>query len=327
MAAVIIKSEPFLQKLWYILANEPSELIGWSSDGTFFVIPDIENVEANVLPKYFRSKHFGSFQRQLNYFNFHKTRIFGGGSCFSHESFHRDTPERVPMIKRKVGTNETTKCTQTLHSLKRAATYPPDRYSQPCLLEGEDPKFRAAEIGRHIRAGRAEFNKLMFREPSAAADILLGPTDICPLFEELTRDNSKRQRHFEPCDYANADEFVYVRQIRQLNKLAAEQKLAEIEASLVAIKEEASLDSTYDGGACDAVRQELVDIEAEVSAIHEETNRGQYGRAGELEGLKAALTEVAAIRAEALETPNAARACLQSREAAAVAVYSGDQQP
>lgn len=41
-------------------------IISWSASGKAFRIADVDSFVATVLPKYFRTKKFSSFQRNLN---------------------------------------------------------------------------------------------------------------------------------------------------------------------------------------------------------------------------------------------------------------------
>jgi hypothetical protein len=84
-----------------MLEQEDQQLIRWDTDGTAFIIPDLKAVEDTILPRYFRGKHFSSFQRQMNYFGFHKRKLANGHCSFCHSSFHREFPEKLILIKRK----------------------------------------------------------------------------------------------------------------------------------------------------------------------------------------------------------------------------------
>jgi HSF-type DNA-binding len=48
--------------------NRPNDVfvITWSDSGKAFCITDVEEFAAVILPKYFRTKKFSSFQRNLN---------------------------------------------------------------------------------------------------------------------------------------------------------------------------------------------------------------------------------------------------------------------
>jgi hypothetical protein len=68
MVHKIDKNKPFILKLWMMLEYEDPKLLRWQEDGSAFLIPELKAVEDHVLPKYFRGKHFSSFQRQVSRF-------------------------------------------------------------------------------------------------------------------------------------------------------------------------------------------------------------------------------------------------------------------
>ena len=53
-------------KLALVSPPQDKVYITWSESGLAFRIHDIDGFTANVLPKYFRTKKFSSFQRNLN---------------------------------------------------------------------------------------------------------------------------------------------------------------------------------------------------------------------------------------------------------------------
>ena len=65
----------FLIKLWEILDTEDTSIVRWSSDGYGFDLLDRNKFIEVVLPKYFKTALFSSFQRQLNYFGFKQIKI------------------------------------------------------------------------------------------------------------------------------------------------------------------------------------------------------------------------------------------------------------
>ena len=67
-----MKVQKFIKKLREILDSENKDIINWGKDNCSFEIYDIAKFEADILPKYYKSVKFKSFQRQLNYFNFKK---------------------------------------------------------------------------------------------------------------------------------------------------------------------------------------------------------------------------------------------------------------
>jgi hypothetical protein len=112
-------STPFLIKLWTILA-EPgfSHAISWNRDNRGFTIHDNDALETDVLPSYFRSTQFSSFQRQLNYFAFRKV----GKKGYAHALFDRAQPQLVLQIKRKTNTGNLNKKRQAVSRSRRKQT-------------------------------------------------------------------------------------------------------------------------------------------------------------------------------------------------------------
>ncbi len=72
--------QQFPRRLYTMLESEsscPSDppLIQWSHSGQAFRIVDIEQFSTDVLPKYFRTSKFSSFQRNLNLVSFSSSVI------------------------------------------------------------------------------------------------------------------------------------------------------------------------------------------------------------------------------------------------------------
>jgi hypothetical protein len=91
--------ETFPMKLHRLLADlEQKEggtkMAAFLPDGQSFMIKNPFKFEKNVMPMYFpRMKHFASFQRQLNLYDF--TRVGGRGpakGAYRHEMFVRGLP-------------------------------------------------------------------------------------------------------------------------------------------------------------------------------------------------------------------------------------------
>jgi hypothetical protein len=100
---------PFLRKLWAILEDvESVDAISWDYPlRQSFTIHSAKLMERDVLPRFFKSHLFNSFQRQLNYFGFCK--LGKEGFIYYLELFRADAPGNLLMIKRKVNTGNLTK--------------------------------------------------------------------------------------------------------------------------------------------------------------------------------------------------------------------------
>jgi heat shock transcription factor 1 len=77
------------------------DIIFWNKDGKSFRVKDIKTLENEVLPKYFKHNNFTSFVRQLNMYNFSKSRNSDKSKEFRHKYFIRHHPELLNQITRK----------------------------------------------------------------------------------------------------------------------------------------------------------------------------------------------------------------------------------
>ena len=51
-----------------------NDIIAWNEDGNGFIVKNVNKFSDEVLPKKFKHNNFSSFIRQLNMYDFHKTR-------------------------------------------------------------------------------------------------------------------------------------------------------------------------------------------------------------------------------------------------------------
>jgi hypothetical protein len=94
---------PFLIKIYEILENPIHyDLISWNLEGNAFIIKNVTEFTEKVLPKYFKHNNFASFVRQLNLYDFHKSRYDNNGSEFFHRCFKRSERHLLAEIKRKM---------------------------------------------------------------------------------------------------------------------------------------------------------------------------------------------------------------------------------
>jgi hypothetical protein len=82
---------------------EMSHFVSWNPEGTVFIIRKPREFAAVVLPIYFRTGKFASFQRQLHAYGFVRTNLYGGRQdehVYQHERFLRDRKGLIKTIKR-----------------------------------------------------------------------------------------------------------------------------------------------------------------------------------------------------------------------------------
>ena len=92
----------FLEKLYDIMENVSlAPYICWQPDGLSFLIRDVQAVSEFVLPYYFKHNNIQSFVRQLNMYNFTKTRHDSNYREFRQPMFQRGRRYLLSMIKRK----------------------------------------------------------------------------------------------------------------------------------------------------------------------------------------------------------------------------------
>ncbi|GKY99988.1 hypothetical protein MPSEU_000952300 [Mayamaea pseudoterrestris] len=91
-------------------ANHP-KIIGWSETGRAFRIFDVSAFSLAVLPRYFRTKKFSSFQRNLNLYGFTKVRRGPDLDMYAHPSFVRDSPDSLVHLRKLGGARKNSQLT------------------------------------------------------------------------------------------------------------------------------------------------------------------------------------------------------------------------
>ncbi|KAL7569772.1 hypothetical protein ACA910_005714 [Epithemia clementina (nom. ined.)] len=90
-------------------------IISWSESGKAFHIRNISDFANTILSKYFRTKKFSSFQRNLNLYGFTKLRRGPEINMYAHSSFRRGFPEHLVQL-RKAGNSHQSSTTNTARS-------------------------------------------------------------------------------------------------------------------------------------------------------------------------------------------------------------------
>lgn len=98
----------FLLKTYEILENPTfSDIISWNKEGNAFIVKKINDFSEKILPKYFKHNNFASFVRQLNMYDFHKSRHENNENEFKHKLFKRGQKHLLADIKRKISDGPT----------------------------------------------------------------------------------------------------------------------------------------------------------------------------------------------------------------------------
>jgi len=84
--------------------SESESIVSWCQHGRSFKVHDIPAFVSNILPLFFRSTKFQSFQRQLNLWGFSKIQADGPeNGAYYHKYFRQDQPNLICQMKRKKG--------------------------------------------------------------------------------------------------------------------------------------------------------------------------------------------------------------------------------
>ena len=74
----------------------------WTPSGDAFIIgSDLNRLESETLPQYFRHNRFQSLVRQLNFYSFRKINRERNVWIYKHNLFHRDHPEDLYQVRRR----------------------------------------------------------------------------------------------------------------------------------------------------------------------------------------------------------------------------------
>ena len=76
-----------------------SSVTSWQCDGRSFAIHDQEAFQAEILPLFFKTARWKSFQKQLNIYGFQNVK--GERRVYYHKQFIRDKPSLTTLMKRE----------------------------------------------------------------------------------------------------------------------------------------------------------------------------------------------------------------------------------
>ena len=94
------EAKRFPELLRMILGEEQhSSIISWRNDGKSFAIYDQSIFENELIPFYFQTKRWKSFQKQLNVYGFKK--LLGHRRVYYHQYFVENQPSLMNSIKRE----------------------------------------------------------------------------------------------------------------------------------------------------------------------------------------------------------------------------------
>lgn len=160
----------FLVKTYDILENpEQFDIISWNKEGNAFIVKNVNEFSEKILPRYFKHNNFSSFVRQLNMYDFHKSKQDGKENEFKHKLFRRGQRHLLNDIKRKgtdhpgaVDENLMANRSMEMNRVKKSANMMNDELVSVKSQQGELEK-----MGRAIYTQNSQLlneNKLLWEE-------------------------------------------------------------------------------------------------------------------------------------------------------------------
>lgn len=180
--------QQFPRRLFNMLESESQlqqtaeNLISWSESGKAFRIEDVTLFSTTVLPKYFRTCKFSSFQRNLNLYGFSKVRRGPDADMYAHPSFLRGSPEILTDLK---------KCKSAADRKKKVK--PLSNKSSPQSLPSSE-QTREQEILPATSAGRLH-NNTRAVSPSSSSDEDTYTNKIRTISKTASRQCFEHQSH------------------------------------------------------------------------------------------------------------------------------------
>lgn len=186
----------FVSKLYRMVNDTTSNLIGWGPDGTSFVVSSPEDFSRQVLPQFFKHNNFSSFVRQLNMYGFHKVPHLQQGTMvtalaaspesniweFSNPNFQRGRPDLLINVRRKLSKEEE----------KEKAARSADASMSTAASATTAVKTPTAPADDSYEALRAEITALRTQQSAIRSDLLSIQRDNQLLWNENL---ASRERH------------------------------------------------------------------------------------------------------------------------------------
>lgn len=92
----------FPEKLYKILSNEElASILSWTSNGNAFTIHKGKKFIRDIIPMYFDTSKWKSFQKQLNIYGFECTKDENRIATYRHRKFSQSQPQLVKEMKRE----------------------------------------------------------------------------------------------------------------------------------------------------------------------------------------------------------------------------------
>jgi hypothetical protein len=174
----------FLIKTYDILENPVhSDIISWNKDGTAFIVKNINDFSEKILPKYFKHNNFSSFVRQLNMYDFHKSKQDGKENEFKHKLFRRGQKHLLSEIKRKGAENHSFVNEQMMNGGRNAELNKVKKNANILTEELSNVKNQQGELEK--------LGKMIYTQNTQ----LLGENKL--LWDELTKNKDKYEKKVE----------------------------------------------------------------------------------------------------------------------------------
>ena len=97
----------FIEKLFDVVSDpENSEILSWNEEGDGFIITDLQQFEAQILPVYFGDIRYNSFLRQLNMYYFEYVKDHDEGyKLFTNPQFLKGRQDLLRSIPHRTKDN------------------------------------------------------------------------------------------------------------------------------------------------------------------------------------------------------------------------------